>query len=102
MSDSTPFTPGPWRYVSGTLKHYVESECGDLRFGLQEMHWRDGRPLPAEANARLIAKAPEMFELLSDFVDQVDRQIECGYELTEYQRELWMRAQAAVSEVRSE
>ena len=58
-------TPGPWHYVHGVaFKHYVHSECGDLRIGLQEMHPEDGRDVPAKANAHLIAAAPEMFDVL--------------------------------------
>lgn len=59
----TEHTPGPWIYTKGVgFKHYVASENGDLDFSLQELHWRDGREVPAEANARLIAAAPELLE----------------------------------------
>lgn len=53
-------TPGPWAYKAGTMKHYAHSTDPGEDFGvsLQEMHWQDGREVPAEGNARLIAAAP--------------------------------------------
>ena len=56
------YTPGPWKYIPGIVKHYVESENGDLRIGIQEMDLLDGHSVPAEANARLIAAAPDLLE----------------------------------------
>lgn len=55
-------TEGPWKYTAGFLKHYVSSpDYGqDLGLSLQELHWQDGREVPAAQNARLIAAAPDL------------------------------------------
>lgn len=55
-------TPGPWLYKAGiAIKHYVyiADEGEDLGLSLQSLHWRDGRVVPAEANARFIAASRE-------------------------------------------
>ena len=60
-------TPGPWIYTKGVMfKHYVSSENGDLELSLQELHWRNGREVPAEADARLIAAAPDLLNQLKE------------------------------------
>jgi hypothetical protein len=58
---TTKFTPGPWRIAGkGTIR------AGDGWIG--DTHWRN-----REANARLIAAAPDLYEavrlLLADFAD---------------------------------
>jgi len=52
-------TPGPWGYKAGVLKHYAFSLDAGEDFGvsLQELHWQDGREVPAAANAQFIAAA---------------------------------------------
>jgi hypothetical protein len=49
-------TPGPWGYKAGILKHYAFSldEGEDFGVSLQELHWRDGRAVPAASNAQLL------------------------------------------------
>jgi hypothetical protein len=62
MSD-TPWTPGPWLFTAFD----AEILGGD---GTHVAHVRLGVDAPARhaANARLIAAAPEMEELLSEFI----------------------------------
>ncbi|CDY76148.1 hypothetical protein BGLT_05221 [Caballeronia glathei] len=66
---SEKHTPGPW-FVTGTgLSRYVE---GKVRPGvLQEVAWCGATEVPEqmEANARLIAAAPELLEALQAMVD---------------------------------
>lgn len=52
-------TPGPWGEKCGDLKHYAFSTEPGEAFGvsLQEMHWQDGRDVPAHENASFIADA---------------------------------------------
>ena len=54
-------TPGPWRVVDSWTDHMVEGQNGE------EIIWQDGpheTPTINEANARLIAAAPDLLEAL--------------------------------------
>jgi len=60
----TPWTPGPWEVLplqDGRRAIYTDAEMGFIGdvFG-----WEEDDPEQAEANARLIAAAPEMAEVL--------------------------------------
>lgn len=98
-------TPGPWDYVPSTEHHgpYVSAICGDIAdcytmsnpTAASVRNGGDSYPIPfqgdeADANARLIAAAPEMLNMLREcratfayaagdgdgeahqFVDQID------------------------------
>jgi hypothetical protein len=65
-------TKGPWKYVAGTLKHYVHSENGDFGISIQELHPEDGRLVPAAENARLISAAPDLLEACEAVIGVVD------------------------------
>lgn len=57
----SPPTPGPWKVVTSWCDHMVEGPNGEA------IIWQDGpydTPTIKLANARLIAAAPEMFELI--------------------------------------
>ena len=69
-------TPGPWRYEAAE----------PAGVNLKRAHWRVGQAdAPArgvalafgddEANARLIAAAPDMLEALKDIIEQAERSI---------------------------
>ena len=80
MSEKTPWTPGPWEYVASTKDHgpYVASNFGSdvcdcytmsNPSALSVRNGGDSRPVHflgemADANARLIAAAPEMAEAI--------------------------------------
>ena len=53
-------TPGPWK-VDGTYIYEVEQDKI-----LAEVETYNNNELPYEANARLIAAAPEMYEFIKD------------------------------------
>ena len=58
-------TPGPWRVVDSWNDHMVESQNGE------EIIWQDGphdTPTINEANARLIAAAPDLLEALESML----------------------------------
>ena len=58
-------TPGPWRVVDSWNDHMVEGQNGE------EIIWQDGphnTPTINEANARLIAAAPDLLEALEDLI----------------------------------
>ena len=59
-------TPGPWRVVDSWNDHMVEGQNGE------EIIWQDGphnTPAIKEANARLIAAAPDLLEALVMVLD---------------------------------
>lgn len=66
MSGMSKHTPGPWRVVGTTVQageyraqsHAIIADCSDFNLDKKER----------EANAHLIAAAPEMLEALKDIV----------------------------------
>jgi hypothetical protein len=62
MSD-TPWTPGPWDFDAEDLTVYAQ-EPGPTFIVEPVDGWLDYDMVQAQANARLIAAAPEMAELL--------------------------------------
>ena len=61
-------TPGPWRVVDSWNDHMVEGQNGE------EIIWQDGphdTPTINEANARLIAAAPDLLAALEYAIKQV-------------------------------
>ena len=80
-------TPGPWA-VSSTERRYVR-EVNGKRYVASCTDSQDYRTYEeAEANARLIACAPEMLEALQDLCDTLG---ECG--MTEKARAAIARAE---------
>lgn len=85
-------TPGPWNYDSGYIDtHRVEDDGSSDYLILAEMRSTFGYddygvhkwmlpPEEYEANARLIAAAPEMFELISGLSQAYDDR-QSGHEL---------------------
>ena len=60
-------TPGRWRQVGGTVAgHRVDAVYGGAKGEQQVTRW------PSEDDARLIALAPELAELLADCLDALD------------------------------
>lgn len=78
---STPWTPGPWRVEQGTLLVWGACDPDDsssygmgypVCVGCQPAAWaKNDKPMPEKqaANARLIAAAPEMAELIEELFD---------------------------------
>ena len=64
-------SPAPWHAGEGILKWYVESEDGDLRFSLQELHQMDGHEWPAGECAQFIAAARQDVPRLLDTVEEL-------------------------------
>ncbi|KKK96392.1 hypothetical protein LCGC14_2663210 [marine sediment metagenome] len=63
---ASKFTPGPWKVVSTPITWQIRDATDEVITESWDYH-----PLP-DANARLIAAAPEMYELLSSLADQAD------------------------------
>ena len=73
---SNEHTPGPWR-VEPTISPPEKYICADKPEGQAELarvyDWAEyGGGLPAEANARLMAAAPELLEALWGCVCELD------------------------------
>jgi len=62
---TTP-TPGPWEISKWTKRFAIEASSDNYRGLMCEVHREDFDPETAEANARLIAAAPEMLEMLKN------------------------------------
>ena len=93
----TGHTPGPW---------YANMEQGtvaggpDMRLVARTAHWHrnDKFPTSSEANARLIAAAPDMLEAL-------ERLVELGFPDGAYsdeEGEAWENVEKAIQKARSE
>lgn len=79
MSTSTPtkqaWTLGPWR-IDGVLPNEpmnIEGQAFDGSWKYICIAIHGGNPKQREANAKLIAKAPEMAEILIEFLAAWDR-----------------------------
>lgn len=69
--DETEFSPGPWetfRYRDGGQKGLYVKQVGDKGLFLVR-HTFDS--IQAEANAKLIAAAPDMYEALSEILSRI-------------------------------
>ena len=74
---SEKFTPGPWyadkygkiwRNVPSDLYEYGGKIAGDMPLAFVSKGWyeKDETPYPQQANANLIAAAPDMYEALEE------------------------------------
>lgn len=65
------YTPGPWKYVTnvGPTKALITEDDGSTIVELR-LNVRDSR---LEANARLIAAAPELLEVCKDALESLRR-----------------------------
>ena len=67
-------TPGPWRMEEFRKGSYLVTarNAGTAREGIVAQH------VPGIANARLIAAAPELLEVIREAVDSADREMSKG------------------------
>lgn len=70
----TDHTPGPWRAKDGEI---VAADGDILGVVYRTEAWSSGEPVETEdqANARLIAAAPDLLEALKAFVAADDKQL---------------------------
>ena len=92
-------TPGPWRVVDSWNDYMVESQNGE------EIIWQDGphqTPAIKEANARLIAAAPDLLEALEHMLHRAHP----AYVGNDYMREKLIAARetarAAIAKAKGE
>ena len=71
----TKFTPGPWESATAMVyrdgkpvvtEYFVCTEDGDVAIASEIVNIEDGSP--SEANAHLIAAAPDLFGALEDLI----------------------------------
>ena len=86
------YTPGPWRYDSGVFYAECQLDENGMTYERPIAEILEGRPLNAKANARLIAAAPQMFELLVDIDNRIG-------EITE---EAWDKIQEVIKRVKGD
>jgi hypothetical protein len=89
-------TPGPWGEKCGAIKHYAFSldDGEDFGISLQELHWKDGREVPAHDNAVFIANARTDLPEALRIIREQDVEIESLKRLVRGQCDLMqMRAQ---------
>ena len=92
MTQQSKFTPGPWEtapgyYGEGATANTIKSPGGKVAH-LDVVMWANGDNedvLRMKANARLIAQAPEMYELLSHITNH-DPLLPCGFCINEARR----------------
>ena len=91
-------TPGPWRVVDSWNDHMVESQNGE------EIIWQDGphhTPTIKEADACLIASAPELLEALYAMLAYTaDLNAIQGFD--EYDHAAVKKARAAIAKAKGE
>jgi hypothetical protein len=64
-------TPGPWEHTTGDTTVYADGVF--VAETIPSQPWADDVPkLEAEANARLIAAAPDLLELVQSMVKKID------------------------------
>ena len=105
-------TPGPWA-VSSTERRYVR-EVNGKRYVASCTDSQDYRTYEeAEANARLIACAPEMLEALKDAAEYLQDKSGCSWLRSDFQRgcrcsedcssiAVWKQARAAIAKAEGE
>lgn len=71
MSESTKFTPGPWKALAPQMTHVYGQDKGWRVIAVEPMRGVINSQITGmnEANARLISAAPEMYEALKGIAD---------------------------------
>lgn len=66
-------TPGPWQYASGSVYQMDGAKWPEVRLALMDREELATSPTERDANARLMAAAPELLREL----DSLRAQVEC-------------------------
>ena len=88
-------TPGPWK-VDGTYIYEVEQDKI-----IAEVETYNDNELPYEANARLMAAAPELLEFVEDVAEGLDTGGNPGY-LEDAVENLEERAQRIIARIKGD
>ena len=104
------FTPGPWKIIPGfsKMKVYVglkHIDCGCIAdcdlFDIAND--TEAATIEKEANAQLIASAPQMLEALEELVELKDKRHSLPVEIYQESREkAWNKCRAAIAAAKGE
>lgn len=72
---TTTHTPGPWRYVDDSTKATLDMGLHDFSIETADGNYAIADLVHSDANARLIAAAPELLECAKRFLATIDYQI---------------------------
>ena len=91
-------TPGPWRMEEFRKGSYLVTarNAGTAREGIVAQH------VPGIANARLIAAAPELLEVIREAVDSADREMSKGRKASPGLATWLEKARAALAKARAD
>ncbi|RWO34762.1 MAG: hypothetical protein EOS10_00215 [Mesorhizobium sp.] len=102
MSTEPKFTPGPWEIIDATQSVYVPRQDGSrvrivyvdhcfALFGdLVEPEWSAASDQMREANAHLIAAAPDLFQVLGDLRGHIENAHDEFYSLDGGDLRMWI------------
>lgn len=84
-----PHTPGPWRFSHGRISSRAHQTSKDLRLTvIADLDMENDRHGEQNANARLIATAPDMLQLLRDIDNENGRHFHLDPDLAQRLRAL--------------
>lgn len=91
-------TPGPWRMEEFRKGSYLVTarNAGTAREGIVAQH------VPGIANARLLAAAPELLEVIREAVDSAEREMAKGRKASPGLATWLEKARAALAKARGE
>ena len=102
-------TPGPWHLSAGTYSQRWVVDSKSPPTGKQNLiamlqsHWEGNKNDTMDANANLIAAAPQMLEALEELVELKDRRHSLPVEIYQESREkAWNKCRAAIAAVKGE
>lgn len=78
----TKHTPAPWRVTNGMPYIMAENNTEIAKVNCDVEHEKDIETI--QANAKLIAAAPELLEALQDFVRSFENSAPCALDSDEY------------------
>lgn len=104
MTSSIPnagFTPGPWQWVGDDEIEQVEHPFTSVAEVVRVP--KDHDRAQQDANARLIAAAPELYEAVSELTDAMHRyEMDVDADAPAEHREMMRKAHAALAKARGE
>lgn len=76
-TEPTKHTPGPWELLPGVAEHEIKSQDGDYIAYVVGHSWGAISSEQGDANARLIAAAPDLLEELRA-IERFNTPLPCG------------------------
>jgi len=96
------FTPGPWGIAQNAMEHWMVT-AADSEHHRGYIASLATTNTQSEANARLIAAAPQMLEALEELVELKERRHSLPVEIYQESREkAWNKCRAAIAAAKGE